>query len=414
MRKKLILLLIVFLPAQDFLAQYNNDFSEFKLHKRSVNLKGEYELNSNAITNHIFNSFLYGGYIDNPSKSKTYNRLTGFNRAGGHSNINLSAFFGKAQSNITYVIGIKQQNLFNTGFSPDLIKLLFSGNKQYEGGTANMSNSSIQYFSFQELKFGVISSGIDTNKAHMGLCVSYLRGQDLILLQTNNTSLYTAPNALSLSLNTNATLSLNSAKNNQSCGNGASVEFFAELPYASKLGNSLFFLSVNNLGFIRWNNQTANYSTDSIYHFSGIHIENLFNVKDSTFKEIKWDSVLKKETNYSRNIVSTNLPTSLYMEHRIMFSKWYSLTNGFRYLFHANYKPYIFIENTFNFSDKFQCALHVGYGGYGRMNYGISANMKLSNAFYLRAGSNSLQGFISPKNSLGQGAFCSLSYRLKS
>ncbi len=396
-------------------AQYNNDFLFYSLNKRSINLNTEYEINSNAISNAFINKFYTGGYINTKMKDDVNKKLHLYNRVGGYLNYNMVGFFGKEASRYRFAVGVKQQQLFNSGFSRDFFKLGFFGNKIYQGGTANLSNSSINLYSFQEFKFGLILTEVDTNHASMGISISYLKGQNLLQLNTNTTSVYTAGDASQISLSTNATLAMSdTSKTGLSAvnGNGASAEFFAETPYRSKLGKSKFFLCVNNLGFIRWNKNSLNYTADSTFNYSGIKVNNLFELKDSTIQAIKADSIFNNSTEFSRHYVSTNLPTSFFITHKIEFTPWFAFTNGFRHVFNANYKPYIFIENEFRFNSKVLLSLHVGYGGYGKLNAGIYGIFKIADKMQLRLGSNSIQGFISPKNTLGQGAYFSLSYKI--
>jgi len=57
-------------------------------------------------------------------------------------------------------------------------------------------------------------------------------------------------------------------------------------------------------------------------------------------------------------------------------------------------------------------ALHAGYGGYVRLNVGAWL-MWSSKHWFLRVGSNSLQGYFFPKTAFGQGVFVSVAKKLK-
>jgi hypothetical protein len=73
--------------------------------------------------------------------------------------------------------------------------------------------------------------------------------------------------------------------------------------------------------------------------------------------------------------------------------------------------PYIFAEGIFNWNKNLSTTLHVGIGGYGKLTFGLNVDYKIS-TWFLRLGSNALQGYISPKNTLGQGLFFSISKKL--
>lgn len=413
---KQLLFVFLFVTGSNLFSQFNNDFLFYSKYKRNVTANAEYEVNSNSINNAFINAVYFGGYIDSSLKNSVTDRLSGYNRIGGHASANVVSFFGKDSSNLSFLVGLKQQELFNANFSSDLFKLGFYGNKIYQGETANLSNTNVNYYSFQELKFGMVWDNVDTTGACMGIALSYLRGQNVFQLRTNNTSLYTAPDASLVSLTTNANMDFSDTTHTRLDavnGNGLSAEFFAETPYVSKLGKSKFFVSVTNLGFIRWNKNTNNYSVDSTFTWSGLKVDNIFTLKDSTIKAISADSILGNSTEHSKHHVPSNLPTSLLILHKIQFNKYFTLTNGFRHMFNGNYKPYIFVETEFTFNKAFSASLHVGYGGYGRFNSGLSVSYAIADKFILRAGSNSIQGYIAPKSTLGQGAYFSLIYKLK-
>ena len=85
---------------------------------------------------------------------------------------------------------------------------------------------------------------------------------------------------------------------------------------------------------------------------------------------------------------------------------------GFRYLFNSNFKPYFFTDGEYAFTPKLTGALHIGYGGYSKLDIGLAFSYNTKN-WYFKLGSNSLQGYISPANTYGQGAFLSLAKKFK-
>jgi hypothetical protein len=194
-------------------------------------------------------------------------------------------------------------------------------------------------------------------------------------------------------------------------GNGLSTEFFIETPYQSKLGKSKFIVSIANLGFIKWSNNTLNYTTDSTFSFSGVKIDDIFELTDSTLNAISLDSINENSTNLDRAKNSTNLPVSFIIFHKIRFNNYFELSNGFRYLFNANNKPYVFVEGNFYIKNSTYLTAHIGFGGYGKLTGGLSANINLNKHVNLRIGSNSIQGIVAPNKSIGIGVFFSCGYK---
>ena len=414
MLKRVILIGLLFITAL-LKAQFNNDFLYYVKYGNSVNLHAEYELNSTAIQNDLVDKFIWGGAIDSATKTRSQKRLKAENRIGGSYFAGATAFFGPEKSKYHFVAGLKQVEMLNAAFSSDLYNLAMYGNKMYEGKTANIGNTSINHYKYQEIKLGLIWDNIDTT-AKLGCSLSYLKGQTLDQFNSTSGAIYTAPDASQINFNMNGSLVMSDTskgKNNLGTfnGNGLSAEFFAYMPYTSKLGKSSFFVSVNNLGFIKWNKNTVNYSTDTTYIYKGVTVNNVFQLNDASVKNLTKDSLVKKLTQNGKQSMSTNLPMSLFILHTLKFSKLFSLNTGFRQLFNANYKPYLYAEGQFMLHANFSATAQLGYGGYGRLSGGVNFEYKVK-TFFIRLGSNAVQGYILPKQSLGQGVFLSLSKKL--
>jgi hypothetical protein len=413
--KKILLSFFLSLFTFTLLAQYNNDFLYYLKYGRSVSLHGEYDFSSTAIQNAFVDRFIQGGHLDSVTKTNVQQKLTAANRAGGSYAAGVTAFWGTKSKKYSYLTGLKQVEFFNSTFSDDFFTMVFFGNKAFQGRTANIGGTTINHYKFQEVKLGLIWDKIDTT-AQVGFSVSYLKGQSLFQINTGTSSIHTANDASEIYLNMHGSFAASDTAAGKKGigafnGHGASAEFFADMPYYGRLGPSKFYISVNNLGFIQWNKKTLNLSFDTNYIYKGVTVDNLFQVSDSSIKQLSKDSLAQKLVESSLESRSTNLPTSFLLLHTIDFTARFSLTTGFRHMFNGNYKPYIFAEGQFNITRYFTGTAHVGIGGFGRMSYGINLEYQLKN-WYLRLGSNALQKFIAPKQTMGQGLFFSVSKKL--
>ena len=396
-------------------AQYNNDFLYYIKYGRSASLHAEYDFNSTAIQNAFVDRFIQGGHLDSVTKTNVQKKLTAANRAGGSYAAGITAFWGTKSKKYSWVTGLKQVEFFNSTFSDDFFTMVFFGNKPFQGKTANIGGTNINHYKFQEVKIGLIWDKIDTT-AQVGFSLSYLKGQNLFQVNTGTSSIYTAEDASEIYLNMHGSFATHdTAANRQGLGafngHGASAEFFADMPYYGRLGPSKFYISVNNLGFIQWNKKTLNLTCDTDYVYKGMTVDNLFQLSDSSIKQLSRDSLAQNFVVSSLQTRSTNLPTSFLLLHTIDFTSRFSLTNGFRHMFNGNYKPYIFAEGQFTITKNFTGTLHLGYGGFGRLSYGLNLEYQLKD-WYLRLGSNALQKFFAPKQTMGQGLFFSVSKKL--
>lgn len=415
MRTRLTLLLA--LTSVLACAQYNSEFLNFEKTGRSVSINGEYEFGSNGIYNALLNKFIVGGFIDKPLKDASANHMKELNVLGANFNYDIAAFFGN-KPKFSYLIGLKDQQIFNASYTKDFYQLAFYGNRPYLDETKNFSGSSINSLRFQELKIGFIWHKIDTT-AKVGVSVSILKGQQLFYIKANQgSSLYTNSDGTELIFNSNFSMAQSDTSRISNpflySGIGASADIFFETPYQSRLGkSSVLTVNANNIGFLHWFDNSIQYNSDSTFRFSGYHVDNLLDLKDSTLSAINQDTIIRHTTNARKEAFNVNIPTNLLIINKIIFTDKFALSTGFRYLFNSNFKPYFFMDAEYNFTQRFSGLLHVGYGGYARLGVGLTL-MYNSPGFYVKVGSNSLQGYISPKNTYGQGAFISIAKKFKS
>ena len=361
------------------------------------------------------NKLLWGGYIDNDMKKQSSKYLKAKNNLGINLNYDVSAFI-KGNNKIDFLIGIKEQQIINATYTSDFYNLMFYGNQAYKGLTANLAGTNVNALRFQEVKFGAILHKFDSI-AKIGVSISFIKGEQLFFVKANKgSSLYTSGDGSELIFNSNFSMALSDpAKQKLSSFNGvgASADIFFETPYKSKAGKrSVLIVNANNIGFIHWFSNSVQYNSDSTLRFSGYHINNILDLKDSTLNKINGDSIFRSLTNARRESFNVNIPANLVIINKIYFGKQlFCLATGFRQIFNANYIPYVFIEPEYRVKNV-TFALHTGYGGYVRLNVGASVTWN-SKEWYLKIGSNSLQGYILPKISSGQGLFFSFAKKFK-
>lgn len=414
-RGKLYIIILLFGFVSISKAQYNTEFINYENTKRSVSVNLDFDAGSNGLSSSLTNKLIWGGYISDDLKKESAKHLRQKNNFGINLNYDVSTFI-KGNSKFDFLIGFKNQEVLNATYSKDFFNLMFYGNESYRGLTASFENCNINALRFQEVKFGAIMHKVDS-VGKIGISLSFLKGEQLFYLKTNkNSGLYTSADGSELVLNSNFNLAISDTNNKKITsfnGVGASADIFFETPYKSKVGKrSVLVVNANNIGFVHWRNNSVQYSSDSTFHFSGYNVNNILDLKDSTLNKINRDSILRGLTNARRENFNTNIPTNLVIINKIYFGKeLFCLQTGFRFIFNANYKPYVFIEPEYKVKNV-TFALHTGYGGYVRLNVGASVAWNCKN-WFVRIGSNSLQGYVVPKSASGQGLFFSLAKKFK-
>lgn len=394
-------------------AQYNTNFLNYSKTGRCVSANVDFEAGSNGMSSRLVNKLIWGGYIDNDLKKESSSHLKTKNNFGLLLNYDVSAFL-KGTKKFDFLIGVKNQAVLNATYSRDVFNLMFYGNQMYRGKTADMSNCSLNALRFQEVKFGAIMHHVDS-VGKIGVSLSLLNGEQLFYIKTNNNSgLYTSEDGSELVFNSNFNMALSDTNNRRLGafnGIGASADIFFETPYKSAGGRKcLLTVNANNIGFIHWWKNSVQYSSDSSLRYTGYNIRNINDLKDSTISRINGDSLLRDLTNARTENFNVNIPTNLVILNRIYFGKSFCLGTGFRYIFNANYRPYIFVEPELSHKNV-SFSLHVGYGGYVNLNVGASVTWN-SKHWFVRLGSNSLQGYFAPKTAYGQGIFVTLAKKL--
>ena len=412
LKSNIIFLLLAY--CQLTIAQYNTNFLNYDNTGRCVSVNLDFDAGSNGMSSKLVNKLIWGGYIDTKTKDESSKYLRAKNNFGINLNYDASAFI-KGNAKFDFLIGVKNQEVLNASYSKDFFNLMFYGNQTYKGATANLSNCGVNALRFQEVKVGAIMHSVDS-VGKIGVSLSFIKGEQLFYVKTNqNSSLYTSADGSELLFNSNFNLAISdTTKRNITSFNGvgASADIFFETPYKSRVGKkSVLIVNANNIGFIHWLNNSVQYNSDSTLRYSGYNIKSVFDLKDSTLSRINADSLLRQLTNARREGFNVNIPTNLLIINKIYFSQAFNLSTGFRFIFNANYTPYIFLEPEYRYKN-ITFGLHTGYGGYVRLNVGASVTW-CSKAWFLKLGSNSLQGYVLPKSSFGQGVFFSLAKRLK-
>jgi hypothetical protein len=395
-------------------AQYNTEFLNHSNTGRSISANFEFDAGSSGFTNSLVNKLLWGGYIDNALKTDASKHLVAKNNLGINLNYGLSAFI-KGNNKFDFLIAVKDEETLNATYSKDLFNLVFYGNAMYAGKTANLANCNANLVHFQEVKFGAIGHVFDS-VTKIGASVSFLKGQQLFSAATNkSSSLYTSSDGSEIFLNSNFNMALsNPNKNNLANlnGAGASIDLYFERQYKSIAGKKgVLIVNASNIGFIRWQNNTQ-YSSDSTFRYTGYHVNNILSFSDSSLNSINKDSLLHTLANSKKKSPVTKIPANLLIVNKLYFGQeLFSLSVGFRYIFYANYKPYVFLEPEYRYKHII-FGLHTGYGGYARLNVGASVAWNCKSVF-LKIGSNGLQGYILPKIAYGQGLFFSLAKKFR-
>lgn len=412
--KKIIFFLLVFGFIQHGFSQQNISFLNDTLQRLSFSVQGNFDYGSSFGTNSFLNKFIYGGNISREDKSTLYQKLGGTNTIGGDVNFSAQAeipfdtLFKK--NNLSLVVGVEHTEHFDAKLSSDLVKLIFDGNKQFAGGYADIGNTNFNYFNYQQINVGIVKYKKNNERpAKEGVLFSLIKAQEHQAITIPEGSLFTEQlgNELIFDLNYiyNGSDTANSGFKAFN-GFGISTDFFTE--YNLKNGGKIR-LNIDDLGFIQWNKKSIQIEADTIISFDGVEIENIFDINDSLISSFSRDSLLEYvSTKKGEGGYAIALPTTFNINYLHVFSDKIAMNVGLRYKILSNYFPLIYTNIQYNFANNFMVQGNIVYGGYGKLNAGITLAKQFKEKYQVIIGSNHLGAFLLPSSTYSSNGFLGL------
>jgi hypothetical protein len=292
-----------------------------------------------------------------------------------------------------------------------MFKLLANGNKQYEGKLVNLKGNGLDYYSYQQIKGGVIRKTMDPDGSItlMGAGLALNLGQNYTDVYFSKAYLYTQQDAeyIDFSADYNFHRTDTAHKNfNSVNGIGASLDIFYK--FIDQKGSS-FQVEFTNLGFIRWNKNTENLERDTSYHFTGINVQDIFNFDSTVFQKTVDTATNTFTANKKKKGYTSNLPSLVRINYsRLFLQKKLMLTAGIDFLIYSFSKPLFYLRPRYFIRPDISVSAMVGYGGYGHFSYGLEFAGNICKNLFLNIGTNNLNGYLSTKSCLSQGLFVSL------
>jgi hypothetical protein len=310
-----------------------------------------------------------------------------------------------------YFTSITSRYFNEANFSRDAFELLFRGNSGYEGKTAYIHDFRHRIFGYHKFTWGklILAKG-DSSRLSFGYSGSLILGQRYNDINLDG-SLYTAPRGeyidVDLAGNLHATDSARTSFTSIN-GYGASFDFYFHYPLSK---NTALHLQVSDLGFINWNDKTSTIFVDTLYHFEGVEVDDLFNFTDSVFSSTSLTDSAQSNAFLSHHVkekYSTVLPVRVLLQLSHAYNEKISFSLSDEIMTGDFFRNYIVFGMGWKPSGKTILSLQASYGGYGNFDAGAAASFLLGKEFALTAGSHSLTGLLFPAYFTSQGAFVSL------
>ena len=412
--KKIFIFVVLLQFCQIGFSQQLGNFFNDSLPRLNFSTHGSFDYGSSVASNQFLNKFIVGGRISREDKDKLYKNLRIRNTVGADVNfkiqteIPIDSLLGKTY--VSLIFGVEYVEHFDTKISNDLVKLIFDGNKQFSGKQADLSKTNFNYFSYQQVNAGFINYKKSNGKnAREGIIFSIIKAQQHQAVTVSEGSLFTEQlgNELVFDLNYiyNGSDTVNTGVKAFN-GIGISTDYFTE--FFLKNGGKIS-VNIDDLGFIQWSKKSIQIEADSVFSFDGVEIDDIFDINDSLISSFSKDSLLEYVSSKKGNGgYSIALPTAFHLSYTHTFNQKYSSTIGVRYKILSNYVPLIYATFQYKVSSSFIAQANLLYGGYGKLNFGITLAKQIKSKYQIILGTEHLGAYLFPSASYSNNGFLGL------
>ncbi len=381
-----------------------------KTYDQFFEMDAAYEIGGGSVNNAMLNRFLFGGFIDEATKTSNSDRLNKLNYAGQSARLRLSyrqenrKIFNREF--LGYQINLEWNNMAQIRFTPDLFQTIFYGNSAFTGDFASLSQTSFYYLNYYSIGGGL--NGYFNSKKHFFLVNIQLNlGNSYQKLNLSDAHLFTSEQADSLSFEGIINydyLKTDQYNFGQIHGYGAGIDFLYR--YENQK-NTLLEFRLDDFGFIYWPKKMRTLDYDKPIIWEGMEVSNILQMPDSLFSTNFNDTVndfLSQNSSVGPKTIFTNFSIQARYRRNLMPKKldieavvnyWFT---GYLYGEHQ-------VKLHYTVSPSFSITPSIGYGRYSRFNFGLGFKFQQKNGNAVSIGTNYLSGIILQQKFAGLGGF---------
>lgn len=384
--------------------------------KFTVGIYGNADYSSNAITSAFAENFLEGKYINDDLKQQVTSNFQTANRIGASLNAGIIGVLYDDSINkkraFNFFVALRNRSYLNANFPAGVFNVAFYGNAPYAGENIQLSPFNLNSLSYQQLEIGSVCTNIG-GKAKLGIGISFLTGQQLQAINMSSGYLYTDPYGQYIQLNSDTKYNASDSTPGRTYfnGYGASLDVYFSMPYKVASKKGVLSVSVNDLGFIRWNSHALSYNKDTSFTYNGITINGLNDLQNAAINNLSKDSLQNKYFPLAPKSFYTSIPATISINANTDLGKM-NLELGAWDILNANCLPYYYIQGDKSFSRGWYTSLQLGYGGYATYNVNIGIKKQVKN-MRIELGINHLQGIVLSNQFGGAGAYLAILHTFK-
>ncbi len=392
----------------------NESYDAIDFSKVYLDLSSEFYLNSNGLTNQFISDFYNGKFLNEPLKTKNLNRLNTQNNLFGYIfNTGLSVNIPAKRNGISYYAAYENHNFMELQFHKNFFNIVFFGNKDFADQYASLDKQSMKILNYQQIKAGIVKTWFKKNSVSVfSAGIGINNGQNILEYNIPKATFFTQKEAEYFSLDMNMSMKRSDTLNSKfgaENGSGLSVD----LSYYHRDSRSSFEIKVEDLGYIRWNKNSQQYTKDTLVYFDGIEIKNILDINSQTIKGMSGDSILNAFAFANKTKAFTEMiPMKASINYtRYFFHDKLSLSLSLIEYHFLHFKPLIRFVPSYNIPvkrSKICIAPSFEYGGYGKFNCGLGVSASVYRKFYIELNTGFINAYAGSQNAAGLGAMVSI------
>ncbi len=417
MRKLLATLLVVIvcpaLFAQNFWYDYpyvNGQMRDSTWAKRFVMGEGSFAYGCDGVSNEFMTNLYQGGYMDSAFMEKSAATLLPKNRFGVQTTLGIMySQHVKDTSGESWSLALKSKNNITGTFSDDAFRLAFQGNTRFKGEEADFSRTRFTSMSWTQLQFGYTTP---QPNGTVSFAFSLLAGHRYNQADIEYGKLYTDSQGLNLTSSVSADYwSSDTANTSAFALNGIGTSVDISWIWWDLLPRGNFHMvrfDLIDFGFINWNNKTIHQYVDTSFEWSGVDVTPYFLDPNYVAELPEENDFIKSDTTeFHRSIF---LPSVA----RAMYTRWFCVS---RVMLKAQVAvpmwseaiPYGALTTGWR-ADEFMVSGGIAYGGYGRLQVPLKAEIYALRQTCLEVGTTNALSLFNPSALAAGGAFVKFSY----
>jgi hypothetical protein len=363
---------------------------------------GEAGITTNALNVGFLQKSILGGHLEREELKDVYNQLPTLSKIGYsvHSDITFMNFadtlFGNPRLGLKASVSSNYEGF--CGFKPNAFSLIYFGNGGLNPGMVDLGEFVYSNQAWQKIGFGLF------NKSTLsGFTLSLVAGQSFQSLSIDEAQFYTSPDADSLSLNMDGVYMRSDANRKglaNGSGLGACLDVDLNVPLSDK--SALMSISVRNFGFVAWNRKTETRALNDSYQWNGLDVTNWLSGATDTLELPSWVDTIQAPGTMKETL--RFLPATFSFRYLERVTAVSYIEAGCNFYSNSVALPLAYAGMMHLLGERFSVGERISYGGYGNFAVGLEVQWLSRNAWFVRAGSAQLEGWLFAK-ARGRNAF---------